>query len=156
MDLSSPGGFSVNDSINPDWYSMSYVTVENTAEIITVLGRQAQLAKVDIKSAYRIIPVHPENWLLLGMLWEEKLFIGAALPFGLRSAPRTFSAVADVLEWRAKAEGVDQELHYLDDFLIIEGPVTQLTFLGIELDTDVRHDVVASIPGIMERHRDDG
>ena len=53
------------------------------------------------------------------MLWENKLFIDASLPFGLRSAPRIFSAVAAILECRAKFEGVSQVLHYLDDFLII-------------------------------------
>ena len=146
---------------------MSHVTVEDAAKIVTSLGRQAQLAKVDIKSAYRIIPVHPEDRLLLGMQWENKLFIDAALPFGLRSAPKILSAVAEVLEWRAKFEGVTDVLHYLDDFLMIspaespkgsqdlniiltlfdrlhvpvapekvEGPTTQLTFLGIEMDTE--------------------
>ena len=119
LDLSSPEGFSVNDGINPDWCSMSYVTVEQASKIVTQMGRRTQLAKVDIKSAYRIIPIHPEDRLLLGMLWDGRLFIDAALPFGLRSAPRIFSAVADVLEWRAKLEGVAQVLHYLDDFLVI-------------------------------------
>ena len=167
LDLSSPEGFSANDGINPEWCSMSYVTVEDAAKIVTNLGRQAQLAKVDIKSACRIIPVHPEDRLLLGMQWENKLFIDAALPFGLRSAPKILSAVAEVLEWRAKFEGVTDVLHYLDDFLMIspaespkgsqdlniiltlfdrlhvpvapekvEGPTTQLTFLGIEMDTE--------------------
>ena len=55
LDLSSPEGFSVNDGINPDWCSMSYVTVEHAAKIITCLGRRTQMAKVDIKSAYRLI-----------------------------------------------------------------------------------------------------
>ena len=97
LDLSSPEGSSVNDGINPEWCSMSYVPVEDAAKIITRLGRHTQLAKVDIKSAYRIIPIHPEDRLLLGMQWENKLYIDAALPLGLRSAPRIFSAVADVL-----------------------------------------------------------
>ena len=46
----------------------------------------------------------------------------AALPFGLRSAPRIFTAVADVLEWRAKFEGITHIIHYLDDFLILAPP----------------------------------
>ena len=31
LDLSSPEGLSVNDGINPDWCSLSYVTVEDAA-----------------------------------------------------------------------------------------------------------------------------
>ena len=67
----------------------------------------------------RIVPVHPEDCLLLGMMWNGSLFIDCMLPFGLRSAPRIFTAIADVLEWRAKFEGVSRVLHYLDNFLII-------------------------------------
>ena len=125
LDLSLPKGFSVSDDINPEWCSMSYVTVEDAAKIVTCLGRRTQLAKVDIKSAYRIIPVHPEDRLLLGMQWENKLYIDAALPFGLRSAPKIFSAVGEVLEWRARFEGATRVLHYLDDFLMISPAVTK-------------------------------
>ena len=39
VDLSSPERFSVNEGFNPDWCPMSYVTVENAAEIITGLRR---------------------------------------------------------------------------------------------------------------------
>ena len=46
-------------------------------------GRGALLAKIDIKSAYRIVGVHPEDHLLLGMLWDEELYVDTALPFGL-------------------------------------------------------------------------
>ena len=45
------------------------------------------------------------------------------LPFGLSSAPKIFSAVADTLEWCIGQRGVEHILHYLDDFLTI-GPST--------------------------------
>lgn len=62
---------------------------------ITEAGRGARLAKIAVKSAYRTIPVHPEDRALLGMRWEDNLFVDAALPFSLRSAPKIFTAVAD-------------------------------------------------------------
>lgn len=46
----------------------------------------------------------------------------SALPFGLRSAPKIFTSVADALEWRLKQEGIQQVFHYLDDFLIVAQP----------------------------------
>ena len=125
----------------------------------------AKLAKFDIQSAYRIVPVHPDDRPLLEMAWKEKLYVDTALPFGLRSAPKIFNALADALQWALEQEGTEV-IHYLDDFLIIgppdgqeceaalkralercatlgvpiaiqktEGPVTTLIFLGIELDT---------------------
>jgi len=41
------------------------------------------------------------------------------LPFGLRSAPKIFTALADVAEWIAKQAGVKRLMHYLDDFLVV-------------------------------------
>ena len=47
------------------------------------------------------------------------LFVDTALPFGLRSAPKIFSAVADAVEWILRQEGVETVMHYLDDFLVV-------------------------------------
>lgn len=121
LDLSSPEGASVNDGIAEDLCSLSYVTIEDAAREVVSYGPGCLLSKVDIKQAYRMVPVHPEDRLLLGMVWDEGLFVDTALPFGLRSAPKIFTAVADALEWMAKREGVESILHYLDDYLII-GP----------------------------------
>ena len=67
MDLSSPLGASVNDGISPALCSLHYTSVDEAAEKILVLGRGALLAKLDIKSAYRTVPVHPEDRGLLAM-----------------------------------------------------------------------------------------
>ena len=48
--------------------------------------------------------------------------VDTALPFGLRSAPKIFSAVADALLWVMCQEGVQSALHYLDDFLFVGAP----------------------------------
>ena len=44
------------------------------------------------------------------------------LPFGLRSATKTFTAVADALEWCIVKEGVEFVYHYLDDFVVLGLP----------------------------------
>ena len=69
-------------------------------------------------SAYRNIPVHPEDQPLLGMKWKGEVYIGVALPFGLQSAPKIFTAVADVLEWILRSCGFCQLIHYLDDLFM--------------------------------------
>ena len=45
-----------------------------------------------------------------------------ALPFGLRSAPKLFTAVADAIAWTLFFKGVPYLLHYLDDFLFLGAP----------------------------------
>ena len=97
-------------------------------------------------------------------VWNGALYIDTGLPFGLRSAPKIFSAV----EWITLHEGVTILLHYLDHFLMmgrkhtsecwnnleklvqlcqqlrlgsllkwqkLEGPSMIFVFLGILLDT---------------------
>ena len=60
------------------------------------------LSKMDTCSAYRTVPVHPKDRWLLGMQWNRKLFVDTVLPFGLRSAPKLFTAMADAVEWVAR------------------------------------------------------
>ena len=57
-DLSFPRGRSVNDGIDPSLCSLSYTTVDDIAATMATLGVGALIAKVDVESAYRLIPVH--------------------------------------------------------------------------------------------------
>ena len=141
-------------------------SVWEAADLIRHLGRHRLLAKVDLQHAYRMVPVHWDDHHLLGIRWGGEVYIDTALPFGLRSAPKIFSVLADALAWVLYQEGVSYQLHYLDDFLLLgppgssacsealactqrvcrnlgvpiashktEGPSTELTFLGIRIDT---------------------
>ena len=67
LGLSHPEGQSVNDGINEKLSSLSYVSVDDIVNTILLLGQGAMLAKIDVRSAYRVIPVHPEDRMLLGM-----------------------------------------------------------------------------------------
>ena len=122
LDLSHPDGRLVNDGIEPELCSLSYSSVDEAVRLIREKGTGAQLAKLDLESAYRMIPVHPDDRLLLGMEWKGQLFIDTALLFGLRSAPKVFTAVADALMWIFRKYGVCAGLHYLDDYLLVGAP----------------------------------
>ena len=164
VDLSHPRGASVNDGIEPELCTLKYTSVDEAARLVLSAGAGVVMAKFDMESTYRIVPVHPEDRVLLGMRWKGKLYIDTALPFGLRSAPKIFNSLADALAWGLSSRGVTV-LHYLDDFLLVgkaearecgqalalslshcatlgvpiasqktEGPTACLVFLGIELD----------------------
>ena len=53
---------------------------------------------------------------------EGDIYIDPMLPFGLRSAPKIFNAVADTLNWHLLQSGIRYILHYLDDFIVIGPP----------------------------------
>ena len=81
------------------------------------------MAKFDVKAAYRKVAIHPDHRCLLGMVWRNKVFVDLVLPFGLRSAPYIFVAVASAVEWiLVHNYGVHPLFHYLDDFLTMGSP----------------------------------
>ena len=53
------------------------------------------------------------------------------VPFGLRSAPLIFSAVADALEWIVRCRGVDHIFHYIDNFILVGPPRSDVCQLGL-------------------------
>ena len=122
LDLSHPEGSSVNDGIDPSLCSLQYTSVDDITTQILTTGRGTLMAKIDIKNAYRNIPVHPSDRHLLGMEWQNQLYVGGALPFGLRSVPKIFNTVADALEWILRHRGVKNVYHYLDDFIVLGHP----------------------------------
>ena len=120
--LSFPPGKSVNDGVDPALCSLTYTTVDQVAEIITNLGGAALMAKVDIESAYRLVPIQPHDHALQALQWQGQIYVDPMLPFGLRSAPKIFNAVADAFNWHLKQRGINCVLHYLDDFIIVAPP----------------------------------
>ena len=123
--LSAPEDTSVNEGIEASLCSIKYISVDNAVRIIKQLGPRTMLAKLDLKEAYRMVPVHPQDRVLLGMHWKGETYVDAALPFGLRSAPKIFSALADALAWIIHANGFPNVLHYLEDYLLLGQPGTQ-------------------------------
>ena len=124
VDLSSPDGQSVNDGMDRAQCSIKYASIDDVVQLIRGLGEGSLLAKLDLKDAYRIVPVHPDDRPLLGMRWRESLYVDTVLPFGLRSAPKIFSALADGMIWIMHLQGVDPSIHYLDDFLLFGPPAS--------------------------------
>lgn len=122
LDLSHPKGSSVNDGIARNMCSLTYMKVDDLVQKILQTGRGTLLAKIDIESAFRNIPVHPEDRHLLGLLWEDHLYVDTVLPFGLRSAPKIFNSVADALQWIARDRGISFLEHYLDDYVTAGAP----------------------------------
>ena len=122
LDLSSPEGQSINDGIDKDLASLTYISVDDVVTVIRKAGKGALLGKIDIQQAYRNVPVFAADRQYLGMQWEGQIFIDGVLPFGLRSAPLMFTALADALQWVIQQEGTKWIFHYIDDFITVGEP----------------------------------
>ena len=66
-DLPFPEKSSINDAIDSQLCSLSYITVEQVATHAISMGRGSLLAKIDIKAAYRLVPVSPSDRKWLGI-----------------------------------------------------------------------------------------
>ena len=122
LHLSFPPGRSVNDGIDINAFPLRYSTVIDAMDSAMLLGRGALMAKIDVKSAFRLCPVNPDEQHLLGMRWKGQFFYDRVLPFGLRSAPYIFNTLAEAVEWIAREQGIIHIHHYLDDFFIAGPP----------------------------------
>ena len=101
--------------------------MSDAISLIIKAGRGALMGKVDIKSAYRIIPVHPSDRHLLGMFWQGGYYLDLALPFSLRSAPAIFNSLADLIHWSlVNSWNVLDLLHYLDDYFTLGPPSSDI------------------------------
>ena len=49
------------------------------AQAVSELGCGTEIAKADIKVAYRQVPVHPQDRPLLAMHWQDKVYVDTAL-----------------------------------------------------------------------------
>jgi hypothetical protein len=86
--------------------------------MVRAIGTGAKLAKIDVKAAFRCVPVHPSDRWLLGMKWCNSFYADLALPFGLKSSPGIWERYATLTEWILRRAGVAFIVHYVDDFLV--------------------------------------
>lgn len=124
--LSAPLGHSINDFIDSDRFTLSYCSIDDAFSIINQIGRGALMSKIDLKNAFRLIPVRSQDWNLLGICWRKQYYFDTCLPFGLRSAPFLFNQLASAIHWIAQYNySVRHLLHYLDDFFTAGAPDSQ-------------------------------
>ena len=162
-DLSSPHLNSVNDGI----YHMptKWQLISDALQLIMDRGQGCHLAKMDVKSAYRLLPIHHTDWHLFGCMLQRMLFIDTFMPFGGRSSGYIWERYAQAMQWILQHRyGVPPTARWVDDFLFVldpvnsesmlmtanqafidlgdpmdankqEGPATSLVYIGYTLDT---------------------
>ena len=119
-DCSMPPGLGVNSYI--DIEKQSFQTLDDACRLI---GKDFFIAKIDLRHAYRSVPVHPANREALGLKWKFKgdkhftYFKDTRLPFGARSAPGIFHRLTQSARRMMQRKGFPLIIVYLDDFLII-------------------------------------
>ena len=151
VDLSAPHQNeqhkSLNELIDKEEFSLSYVTIDNAIKKIKDLGRNSWLCKVDVRDAFKLVPIKKHLWAFHGVKWNKKFYFYTRLVFGSRSSPKIFDSLSEAVCWILKNNyNIQHVLHLLDDFLTIDEPdsfpertmaILTLVFkkLGIPLST---------------------
>jgi len=78
------------------------------------------MVKTVVKSAFRIIPIHPAEFSLLGIKWDNMYYFDRCLAMGLSSSCAIFESFSTALEWLSINHlGARAVVPILDDFLFI-------------------------------------
>lgn len=121
-DLSFPKSNSVNSMIPDENSTVQYDSIDNVTVLLRKFGQGALMAKTDIQDAFRIVPIHPNDYKLLGFSWENNYYYDKCLPMGASSSCQIFEFLSCGLQWamceKFAAAGMS---HMLDDFFFI-GP----------------------------------
>ena len=123
LDLSRPLGSGVNDFINKDDYSLQYCNVDDAIRHLLSYGVGANMAKLDIKHAFRLIPVRPADWPLLSYKLNNSYFFDIVPPFGCRSSPFLFCCISNAILWIINIITEHYAVVcYVDDYLSLPHP----------------------------------
>ena len=118
--LSYPLGSSINDFINKEDCTVHYTSFDAAVHVVMSAGHNAWMAKSDIKSAFRLLPVAPSEYELLGFQFQGKFYYDKCLPMGCSVSCSLFETFSTFLEFQVKK--VSQSVgitHYLEDFLFV-------------------------------------
>ena len=131
-DLSYPKQHSVNSGIPSTSTAVQYEILDHAIDLIVRASPGALIAKADIESAYRIVPIHSDSIPLLGMTCDGLYYFDAFLPFGLSQSCAIFEAFSTAVQWCLKRiSPLTSVTHILDDFIFI-GSCDSATSLGLQ------------------------
>ena len=72
--LSAPPGKSINDFINPDTYTLTYCSVDDTFAIVNLLGPGTLLSKIDLKMHFASYQLGKQTGIYLAYFGKEVLY----------------------------------------------------------------------------------
>ena len=117
MHLSYPYRESINNFINPEKAATMYQSFQDAVKLVVQQGRFCWLAKGDMKSAFRVVPIIFKHLRCLGIYFDEEYYIDCALPFGSSIGCAIFEEITRLVHWIFEQRSAVHFVHYLDDFL---------------------------------------
>ena len=123
--LSSPLGNSINHFIPSYESKVQFAKFDDAIKIAKKLGVGTLIAKTDIQSAFRLLPIHPSDYPLLGFMIKDSYYFDRCLPMGCSISCALFEKFSRLLHWVVCVRsGLDSVVHYIDDYALLGRPNT--------------------------------
>ena len=98
LNLSVPKGASFNDAVKEQTLKkLGMSSASLFGQAIRRAGKNAVMAKSDIKDAYKLIPGREKHWRNFGFRWLGRYFFDVTTVFGSKSAPANFDFLPETL-----------------------------------------------------------
>jgi len=111
---------SINSSISSDHKTVKYSSVSQAIRCIMKFPKGAYTWKTDLEHAFKLIPIHPQDYHKLGFKFKGKYYYDKTLPQGAGSACRIFERFSTSINAiHVYDTEPDSATHYLDDFFFI-------------------------------------
>ena len=78
--LSYLRGFSMNAGIDKEDSSVIYTNFDGVIKMVLKEGKGSYLIETEIKSAFRLLLIHPSDFDLLGISFQDKYYVDKCLP----------------------------------------------------------------------------
>lgn len=115
---------SVNSEINSDDFPCEWGTFAQCYFLVAKAPAGTQVAVFDVDSAYRNIPIHPDDQPHFCVSWNDRIYVDHCVAFGSASSAGLFGRVADCFVAIVQAKGAEQVLKWVDDLIFFRYPTS--------------------------------
>ena len=123
--MSYPRGDLVNSHTPKHKTSVKYKDLDHAIRLCREVGPGCCVAKTDFKSAFRNLPIRPQDrkWLVMKAQHPRTMktfyFVDKCLPFGASISCSHFQRVSNAIEAIFRHKAKAKANNYLDDFLLV-------------------------------------
>ena len=118
------------------------MSVDDVVKLIQQYGHGTLLSKSDLADTFHHILVRIDQWTLLRSSFQSmdnsgqhvnQIYLSTLLPFGLCSNPAIFTDSVHVTKLTMMKRGVTECEHYLDDFITVSPPNSELCSSSLDV-----------------------
>ena len=99
LNLSYPPNNSVNDFMDEHLCTVRYSSVDEAVRMVQNLKPGALLAKIDVKSAFRLLKIWPGDFDHLGFTFDGTFYFDKSLPMEASVSCSLFEKCTTALDW---------------------------------------------------------